>query len=316
MLRECLLRVAQEYPRARNEQFRDHPLANFIRVQLAGALNEALDESAASYTTDSSAGAGTWADVPWGAVFDPRETDRATKGCYIVYLFSVSGREVFLSLNQGATAVRQEFQRHAREVLQDRAALMGRRLAEFQDRFAQDSIRLGSRMQLPRDYEAGHALGRRYRIADLPQEFELRADLQQLARAYSILLHRGGIDPTPESTTENGELGDTASLEERRSYRMHRRIERNPLASKAAKKFHGTVCQACKFSFRERYGTLGAGFIEAHHLKPLSTLVEGSIVRYDIATDFAVLCSNCHGMIHKMQDPSDLESFRRNIIAP
>ena len=64
---------------------------------------------------------------------------------------------------------------------------------------------------------------------------------------------------------------------------------------------------------KERYGELGRDFIEAHHLRPISLLEEGTAVSYDIATDFAVLCSNCHRMIHRTTDPSDLEGFRRLI---
>jgi predicted HNH restriction endonuclease len=31
------------------------------------------------------------------------------------------------------------------------------------------------------------------------------------------------------------------------------------------------------------------------------------------AADFAVLCSNCHRMIHRSADPSDVASFRNNL---
>jgi 5-methylcytosine-specific restriction protein A len=37
---------------------------------------------------------------------------------------------------------------------------------------------------------------------------------------------------------------------------------------------------------------------------------EGVAVKYDVAADFAVLCSNCHRMIHRFADPSDLLKFR------
>jgi 5-methylcytosine-specific restriction enzyme A len=87
-------------------------------------------------------------------------------------------------------------------------------------------------------------------------------------------------------------------------------VERNPTAAKQAKKFHGTVCQACDLEFGKRYGAIGAGFIEAHHLKPIATLEEGVPVSYDVAADFAVLCSNCHRMIDRSADPSDLATFR------
>jgi hypothetical protein len=34
---------------------------------------------------------------------------------------------------------------------------------------------------------------------------------------------------------------------------------------------------------------------------------------YDVAADFAVLCANCHRMIHHMDDPSNLSLFRANL---
>jgi 5-methylcytosine-specific restriction protein A len=94
---------------------------------------------------------------------------------------------------------------------------------------------------------------------------------------------------------------------------FHRKIERNRTAARQAKKFHGTRCQACDLDFGERYGKIGAGFIEAHHLRPIATLEEGVPVKYDVAADFAVLCSNCHRMIHRTSDPSNLENFRATI---
>lgn len=98
----------------------------------------------------------------------------------------------------------------------------------------------------------------------------------------------------------------STTVAETRKYALHRKIERNPTAAKQAKKFHGTVCQACDLDFSKRYGAIGKGFIEAHRLKGISTLDEGVAVPYDIAEDFAVLCSNCHRMIHRSADPSDL----------
>lgn len=102
---------------------------------------------------------------------------------------------------------------------------------------------------------------------------------------------------------------------ETRKYAYHRKIERNRTAARQAKKFHGTRCQACDLEFAERYGMIGKDFIEAHHLKAISTLEEGVAVTYDIAADFAVLCSNCHRMIHRYADPSDLKSFRAAVLA-
>jgi 5-methylcytosine-specific restriction protein A len=68
---------------------------------------------------------------------------------------------------------------------------------------------------------------------------------------------------------------------------------------------------ACDLDFAERYGKIGQGFIEAHHLRPK----EGIPVKYDVAADFAVLCSNCHTMIHRFSDSSDVTAFRKFIVA-
>jgi len=68
--------------------------------------------------------------------------------------------------------------------------------------------------------------------------------------------------------------------------------------------------QACDLGFAQRYGAVSEGFIEAHRLKPIATLEEGVPVTYDVAADFAVLCANCHRMICRGADPSDLVTLR------
>jgi 5-methylcytosine-specific restriction protein A len=70
-------------------------------------------------------------------------------------------------------------------------------------------------------------------------------------------------------------------------------------------------CQACDLKFKERYGVIGKGFIEAHHLRPIASLKEQMAASYDVATDFVVLCANCHRMVHRTADPSDLGTFRK-----
>jgi 5-methylcytosine-specific restriction protein A len=254
--------------------------------------------------------------VPWISVFDPAITTSATEGYYVVYLFHVSEPLVHLSLNQGTTKVRTEFKARTREILRDRADLMRKRVAEFAAPLSVTEIDLGSKARLPGDYAVGHALGKSYRLDALPNENTLRSDLQTIVRAYRALTYRGGIDADIESQSDIGaEFGvaATASITETRKYAYHRKIERNRTAAKQAKKFHGLRCQACDLDFSERYGEIGKGFIEAHHLRAIATLEEGVAVSYDIAADFAVLCANCHRMIHRSADPSDVGAFRNNI---
>ena len=315
-LRTTLQTILTEYHTATAEPLEGHKLANFIRHFAASEVDGALGELGAGLIVEGSAGAGNWAAVPWISVFDPAITTSATRGYYVVYLFHVSEPVVHLSLNQGTTNVRDEFGGRARQVLMDRAELMRKRVAEFGAWLPVSKINLGSDAKLPGDYVAGHALGVTYSLQNLPDEETLRSDLQTIVRAYRALIYRGGIEGDLEGQSElNEEFGipPQTSIIETRKYAYHRKIERNRTAARNAKKFHGTRCQACELEFAERYGEIGKGFIEAHHLRPIATLEEGVPVKYDVAADFAVLCSNCHRMIHRFTNPSDLASFRAAI---
>lgn len=55
------------------------------------------------------------------------------------------------------------------------------------------------------------------------------------------------------------------------------------------------ACEVCHFDFARSYGEIGVSYIEVHHRTPLhvSDEVESSLA------DLALLCSNCHRMIHR-----------------
>jgi 5-methylcytosine-specific restriction enzyme A len=102
--------------------------------------------------------------------------------------------------------------------------------------------------------------------------------------------------------------------EGRRSYRRHRVRERSPtlrrLKIQAVLADSGTLrCQACGFDFAERYGQLGEGFIECHHRVALA---DGD-QRETTIDDLAVLCANCHRMIHRTRPIATVEEFRSQI---
>jgi len=98
---------------------------------------------------------------------------------------------------------------------------------------------------------------------------------------------------------------ETIQLEEeyvegQKTTRLVSYYERNPNLRAAATAIHGTRCQACGMTFVERYGELGEGFIEVHHLKPVADY--GGEVSVNPETDMAVVCPNCHRMIHRRKD--------------
>lgn len=55
-------------------------------------------------------------------------------------------------------------------------------------------------------------------------------------------------------------------------------------------------CEVCNFDFFEFYGDDGYGFCEVHHLIPLHKS-DGVIITK--LSDLAIVCSNCHRIIHK-----------------
>jgi MrcB-like, N-terminal domain len=130
-LQETLQQILTDYPLARTIALEGHPLAQFIRGDAEEAVLGALGELGNGLVVQGSPGQGNWAAVPWIAVFDPAITTSATRGYYVVYLFHAEQPLVHLSLNQGTTAVREEFANQARAVLTDRAELMRKRVSDF-----------------------------------------------------------------------------------------------------------------------------------------------------------------------------------------
>lgn|GEM_PF-3425523 len=76
--------------------------------------------------------------------------------------------------------------------------------------------------------------------------------------------------------------------------------ERKPKLRAEAIKIHGMKCMACDFDFAETYGERGEGFIEVHHVKPISEIGEETLV--DPQNDLIVVCSNCHRIIHRYKN--------------
>lgn len=54
-------------------------------------------------------------------------------------------------------------------------------------------------------------------------------------------------------------------------------------------------CEACNFDFNKMYGKYGEGYIECHHITPLSKIDVNKKTKLE---DLALLCSNCHRMVH------------------
>jgi 5-methylcytosine-specific restriction protein A len=109
-------------------------------------------------------------------------------------------------------------------------------------------------------------------------------------------LRRGalsGIFPVAAEEDEDG------VAEGRLLFRLHRSRERNHEITRKKKRqvlsqTAHLACEVCGFDFAIAYGERGEGYAECHHVLPLSKAGE----RTTRLSDLAIVCSNCHRMLH------------------
>ena len=129
----------------------------------------------------------------------------------------------------------------------------------------------------------------------MPPDDVLIDDLSRFVGLYAQLINQS--DALAEAAQASDGIDEPLEATEGDRFRYHKRVERNRQLAVQAKKSHGTTCQVCGFRFEDLYGELGTGYIEAHHLIPIAELSHRPRA-LNPATDFAVVCANCHRMLH------------------
>jgi 5-methylcytosine-specific restriction protein A len=100
-------------------------------------------------------------------------------------------------------------------------------------------------------------------------------------------------------------------------YRLHRVRERDPelvrrAKEKAMDEQGKLACMACTFDFAAVYGAVGLGYIKCHHLLPLAELAQERLSRL---SDLALVCSNCHRMLHRKRPWLSLGQLSALVVA-
>jgi len=296
----------EEYPSACLATFADHPVADFIRLEIPRIIRVAIGDND-RYIIQGSPGQGNWARVPWVAVFDRFVTESAQDGYYIVYLVREDFSGVYLSLNQGVTTVKRQYGADAKEALSIRACDFLARIGNTTGIIdGPIDLRAGPKSRYGPLYEQGAICSILYERDDIPEDEVLLSDLKLFLEYYfKLVVSETSLIDHSHTEEDEAEIG----WEDLRKLRIHKRLERNRSLALKVKKHLGLTCQACKMNFEDKYGEIGKGFIEAHHLIPIADLY-GKRVALDPQKDFAVLCSNCHRMIHRSPFVSDVEMFR------
>lgn len=145
---------------------------------------------------------------------------------------------------------------------------------------------------------------------------EFAADVSRL-RQTAEAIRLAVTDPYVASAIREQSRDDAYEAEEGGVIlRWHRTYERDRkiIAQKKESELSRTgklACAVCNFDFALTYGSLGNGFIEVHHTKPVHKIKRGERTRLE---DLVLLCSNCHRMAHREQPPLTIDKMRACLI--
>ena len=122
-------------------------------------------------------------------------------------------------------------------------------------------------------------------------------EMAKVARRIRLGLAAGEFQELSPGTDEED---DYSAPEGRLLLRRHRSRERNRALRQrkikaALRQGSQLTCEICGFDFERVYGDRGSGYIECHHVVPLHEAGEG---RTELS-DLALICANCHRMIHR-----------------
>jgi hypothetical protein len=179
----------------------------------------------------------------------------------------------------------------------------------------------GRLLATPRRDQEGNMLGRIGKLRNFPNPVSLSIARNQFPNPF-LKGFRSTLEVPPSIADDFIAFlrGDVASgdvdqefFEGERRLRQHVYRERNrALIQKKRDEVLAATrelrCEACRFSFEEMYGKLGSGFCEVHHLVPLSELTSRRSIK---TIELAVVCSNCHRMIHKSRPMLTIQELRK-----
>ena len=204
-MRELFEKLRDEYLVAKQGKFsaEESDLLNYWQSSCWSSLRKTgvIDDN--RYTIDASLGKGNWVSIPWIGVFDKDISVSATKGYYIVYLFSYDMKKVYLSLNQGWTAFKVKYKvKNGKKYIAQVVSMWQKELKSSLSDFSFEPINLeytGSGSDLPPGYELGHICGKCYDLYNLPSEEEMVKDLQNMLAVFRELkghLRNGSVEET------------------------------------------------------------------------------------------------------------------------
>lgn len=281
----------------------------------------------------ASAGQSSWVTSPWIVILDPKTCTQPNgrvsvqEGFYPGYHFSKDEKQISLFLGQGEYNVRKNYPKDVDHMLITRAIILRNKVPEYKKFFINVSKSNLLKESIMKDrWVKSSAFGKVYKTNNLPSEEELKKDLVNMIRLYKIAIKRGGVSESRKQNISFDQDQLSAGFEKKVLKHINNEneiIQIDPKFIKQLKKDCDYTCQACGLKYEKVYGDYSKkkDFIEAHHIEPKFKVKEKAEINKKLkrsAKDFALLCANCHRMIHRMMKLEkdrviSLEEFKRRI---
>lgn len=322
--------IANSYLTQSENDFSDNPICKIITKKLPKLIVERANINSSNYSVTGSAGKGQFAEIPWIAVFRRSITETATKGIYIVYLYTADMKGIYLSLNQGFTFFREKFgTKKGREEIRKVASFLQRSCNTIPEELKLETIDLKAVGTLGKGYMPGHIAGRYYDVNNLPTDNELIDDLRNLMSVYEeivgiigkrtveqfynfIIANQNGIVVNDEKLIERvGEIIEKVEEQDEIKYNFNPKDKKDPIKDrKGAEKYPrdpqvaanalgiaGYVCENDKQHITFTRKSNRKNYTEPHHLIPISVHKDFKY-SLDIEENVCSLCSTCHNCLH------------------
>jgi len=210
-LHSLFTHVMNNYLSAKNQPITNHPTANLIRNSFREEIYKTGFITPDKFVITGSPGQGNWASVPWIGIFNKSITTSATKGVYIVYLFTSDCESVYLTLNQGCTELKntlgknkavEKMKKTAEEII---ATIDSRGFSTG------DNIDLKDTRELPYLYERGTIFYKEYKKGQIPSNDVLVSDLKNMVEIYDeyiVKMHQhqsNTLTDNDENSENNGD---------------------------------------------------------------------------------------------------------------
>ena len=325
-LRETLFKLATEFQAERARTITNpkkpsippgNKLAKWIGREIPQNFENIFKDQIKDFEVHASAGDGPWVAAPWIAILHPKVSlqpnGRVSPQCgyYPVYAVDKDEKLIMFALGQGEYNIRINFPKDVDHKLVDGAINLRKKLPEFKDKFSNVSkVNLDRKATNKKSerWVKSCAFGKIYKVKKLPDEEELKNDFLEMIKLFNLAIERGGVSESAFSGVSFDQDQINSGFETKIVRHINKEneiIKTDPKLIRQLKKNSNYTCQACGLKYEKIYGDYSKkkDFIEAHHIEPKFKVKEGAETNKKMsrsAKDFAMLCANCHRMIHRM----------------